>query len=72
LSGNNITKVSKKITYLKRLEVLNLSDNQLTELPSSIYRLRRLKYLILSGNNFNKAYIEQLQQMLPTTIIEYQ
>ncbi len=72
MSGNSITSISKKITYLKGLEVLNLSDNKLSELPSSIYRLRKLTHLILSGNNFNTAYIKQLQQMLPNTIIEFQ
>lgn len=72
MSGNRITSISKKITYLKGLEVLNLSDNKLSELPSSIYRLRKLTHLILSGNNFNMAYIKQLQQMLPNTIIEFQ
>lgn len=72
MSGNAIEKVSKQITFLKKLEVLNLSDNYLSELPSSISRLKKLKYLILSGNNFNKEYIQQLQQMLPNTIIEYQ
>ncbi|MGK0387922.1 MAG: Leucine-rich repeat (LRR) protein [Maribacter sp.] len=69
--NNKIQEISSKISYMKKLGILDLSDNELTELPQTIGRLKYLERLIIRGNEFSDEEIKKIEKMLPNTVIEY-
>lgn len=60
-NSNKIKRLSHKISQLKNLVFLDLSENQLTELPKEISQLENLTELYLNSNQLTQFPIEICQ-----------
>jgi hypothetical protein len=66
LRNNNLKgSISKKISKLKKLEILSLDDNKLSgKIPSSLMKLKKLTYLNLNDNCLKTKVSKKLKKWL--------
>eukprot|EP01029_Cantina_marsupialis_P023718 TRINITY_DN59760_c0_g1_i1.p1 TRINITY_DN59760_c0_g1~~TRINITY_DN59760_c0_g1_i1.p1 ORF type:complete len:480 (-),score=172.50 TRINITY_DN59760_c0_g1_i1:153-1547(-) len=72
VAKNELTDINlEKLTTLKQLVVLNLSNNQLTSIPTGLTELNNIQALVLNNNNIATIEKTSLPPTLNTVILSH-